>query len=458
MDNNFITSLLTQKVLPSPVECFAHPNKEVISKTIVAFLNGQGGWIVVGVDENHKPTDFNEKETLENIQYEVANNIAPLPLVYIQEVNFDGHTVILITVVKGSLPPYSYKGKYYISVGNSAVMPSPDQISQLLRTSFSVSSQWESVVNLLAGVRNLDQTLMNDIYSDALLEHKISESPDGLFRTLSELQLADSYEVKNGAVCLFGKNINSYLPQSRVRIQLMSRGKSSDSFDNTMILSGNIFTLLKETLHYFHNTLPQQSIFLGKHAKRRDDFIYPMEVLREAMGNALIHRDYSDSVGEITVFIFSNRVEISNPGKLPDKLVKGKNEVMSHISILRNPLMAEIFYIAGYMEKTGRGMELISRKMREIGKKLPEWTSSNNYTTLTIFNEPMKILINERIRTFIDSHSKDETFTKVEYIESFKEKPSKVTAQTDISKMIEMGLCEKIGNGPTTRYRIIDRY
>lgn len=413
---------------------------------------------MVGVDETHEATEFNEKESLASIQYEVANNIAPLPLVYIQEVDFKGHTVILITVVKGSLPPYSYKGKYYINIGDSVVAPSPDQISQLLRTSFSVSSQWESIANLLAGVNDLNQKLMNEIYTDALHEHKISENADGLFGTLSELQLADTYEVKNGAVCLFGKDNSRTLPQSRVRIQVMSKGKSSDNFDNTLILTGNIFSLLKDTLHYFKTTLPQQSIFIEGSAMRTDTLTYPMEVLREAIGNALIHRDYADSVGEITVFVFSNRIEISNPGKLPDKLVKGKNEVMSHISILRNPLMAEIFYIAGYMEKTGRGMELISRKMKELGKKLPEWTSSKSHTTLTIFNEPMKSLYNERIRVFIASHSRNEVFSKNQYIEFFEEKPSKVTAQTDISRMIDIGLCERIGKGPSTKYRIIDRF
>ncbi len=94
--------------------------------------------------------------------------------------------------------------------------------------------------------------------------------------------------------------------------------------------------------------------------------------------------------------------------------------------------MAEIFYIGGYMEKTGRGMELISRKMKELGKKLPEWTCVGDSATLTIYNEAVEALFNERIDAFIKSQNKDEVFTKQDYITFFEKQPSKVTAQTDI--------------------------
>lgn len=458
MDNNFIDLLLTQKALPSPVKCFGEPNIETISKAICAYLNAQGGWIIVGVDDNHNPTNINEVIVMEQIQCEVTNNIAPLPLVYIQKETYRKQGTILITVIKGSIPPYSFKGKYYIAIDDEVKIPSSDQISYLLRSSFSIKSTWESIVNLLANPNLFDRKLMEDVYQEGLLSHKLVESPDGLTATLSELKLIDSYEVKNGAVCLFGDNISQTLPQSRVRIQLMSKGKSAEKFDNTLILEGNIFVLLKEVMNYFKNILPRQSVFVENQAKREDNFLYPLDVLREAIGNSLIHRDYTDSIGEISIFIYSNKIEIRNPGRLPKDIVKGKSEVLPHGSVLRNPLMAEIFYIGGYMEKTGRGMELISRKMKELGKKLPEWTSSNEQTILTIYNEINKTSYNERIRSFMESHVSNVIFTKKEYIEFFDKKPSKITAQSDISKMMELGICEKIGKGPATKYKIIDRY
>lgn len=457
MQTSFLDTLLGAKILPLPVKYIGNADVEVIAETICALLNGQGGWIVVGIDDECDYVGLDYNKTKVEVQRELTNNIAPLPLVYLQEDTYKGNDVMLITVLKGSLPPYSYKGKYFIINGTDVLMPSPDQISVLMRNSFSIKSTWEVVVNLLATPNSLNTKLMDEVYQTGLASHRLAESPGGLSSTLSELQLIDSYEIKNGAVCLFGDNTNKTLPQSRVRIQLMTKGKTANSFDNTLILEGNILFLLKEVMDYFSQILPRQSIFIENSLMRVDEYLYPMDVLREAIGNSLIHRDYSGSVGEIGIFIFQDRIEITNPGSLPEDVIKGKREVIPHRSFLRNPLMAEIFYIAGYMEKTGRGMDLISQKMKQLGKKLPEWTSSNNSTTLKIFNKTANINYNERIEHFLQQRSLDDIFTKNEYMDSFDKKPSKITAQNDISVMLELGICKKIGNGPATKYKIINR-
>ena len=455
MDNSFIEMLLSQKHLPSPVECISLPNIEKISKSICALLNAQGGWVVIGIDDKYNCVGIENLGIEKDIQNEITNNIYPLPLVYVQKELYHGKTVILITVMKGSLTPYSYKNKYYIKRNDAVVTPSSDEISRLMRDSFAIKSSWESIANLYADKDSLDDNLMNKIYHQGISSGRLVESKNELYSILSELQLLDSYEVKNGTVALFSEDIKQYLPQCRVRIQLMSKGKTADKFDDNVTLEGNIFRLLNETISYLKERLPKQSFFLEGKTTRIDDYIYPLEVLDEAVSNALIHRDYSDSLDEVTIFIYSDKIEITNPGRLPENLVKGKNEVLPHGSILRNPLMAEMFYIAGEMEKTGRGMSLISSKMRELGKKLPEWTSSNNRTTLRIFSKSGKSTLNERIEHFLGAHSKDDVFSKAVYIEFFEKKPSKITAQSDIQSMLNLGICEKIGNGPSTKYRII---
>lgn len=446
--------LLLQKHLPSPVRCVSNCEIEKISEIICAFLNDKGGWIVVGIDDKGNYIGVNDDEINKELQLEITNHISPLPLVYIQKELYKDKSVILVTVVKGSLPPYSYKGRYYINREGLIIVPSPDEISCLMRDSFSVKSGWESIVSLNAERSDLDENLMNKVYNQGLSSSRLLKSNTGLLSTLSELNLVDSYQIKNGAIALFSKNTRKFIPQSRIRIQLMSKGKTANHFDDTVILEGNVFYLLKETIDYFKKRLPKQSFFIESETLRIDDYIYPIEVIDEAISNALIHRDYSDSFDEITIFIYSDKIEITNPGQLPDNLIKNKNVVLPHNSILRNPLMAEVFYIAGEMEKTGRGMPLISNKMKELGKKLPEWTISNNRTTLIIYNKLEKVVVNERVKMFLDSHSSNYIFTKSEYIDFFDKKPSKITAQNDIQSMLKSMLCEKIGNGPATKYKI----
>lgn len=454
MENSFVEILLLQKHLPSPVRCVSDCDIEKISEIICAFLNDKGGWIVVGIDDKGNYIGVKDDEINKELQLEITNHISPLPLVYIQKELYKDKSVILVTVVKGSLPPYSYKGRYYINREGLIIVPSPDEISCLMRDSFSVKSGWESIVNLNAEWSDLDENLMNKVYNQGLSSSRLLKSNTGLLSTLSELNLVDSYQIKNGAIALFSENTRKFIPQSRIRIQLMSKGKTANHFDDTVILEGNVFYLLKETIDYFKKRLPKQSFFIESETLRIDDYIYPIEVIDEAISNALIHRDYSDSFDEITIFIYSNKIEITNPGQLPDNLIKNKNVVLPHNSILRNPLMAEVFYIAGEMEKTGRGMPLISNKMKELGKKMPEWIISNNRTTLIIYNKLEKVVVNERVKTFLDSHSSNYIFTKSEYIDFFDKKPSKITAQNDIQSMLKSKLCEKIGNGPATKYKI----
>ena len=113
--------------------------------------------------------------------------------------------------------------------------------------------------------------------------------------------------------------------------------------------------------------------------------------------NALIHRDMSETSEEVLIFIYADRIEITNVGEMPDNMVKRKNIVLPHVSSLRNPLMAEVFHIAGKMEKTGRGLKLIHDQMDDLGRKLPEWESKDGRTKLTIYRSPMIQKDNSRV-------------------------------------------------------------
>ena len=452
MENSFIEILLSQKYLPTPIELMSEAKIEEISKTICGLLNTQGGWIIVGVDKSFNSIGVENSDIIRDIQYDITNNIVPLPLVYVQEDNYKGKLVILITVIKGTLSPYSYNNKYYVKRGDEIVNPMPDEISRLHRDSYK--SSWETTSNLYVDHNYLNKELMDVVYNNGISTNRLITSPNGLYSILSELQLLNSYEVKNGAVALFADNIRNYLPQCKIRIQLMSKGKEASVYDDTLIIENNIFYALDEVIKYFKERLPKQSIFLENNITRIDDYVYPLEVLDEAISNALIHRDYSDPFDEITIFIYPDKIEITNPGILPEKIIRSRNEVLPHGSILRNPIMAEIYYIAGRMEKTGRGLTLISNRMRDLGKKLPEWRCVNNHTTLTIYSRIGKLILNERIKKFLESCKIGDTFSKTEYIEYFEKQPSKITAQNDISSMLNFGICSKLGNGPSTKYVI----
>lgn len=450
-NSNFIKALINQSHLPLPLVFFKGLNTENLSKQICAFLNGDGGWIILGI--NDKGVCVGTESGLANkIQSSIVENINPLPLVYVQTENEDGKTIVLITVLKGSLPPYSYKGRFYVQVRDGVVQPSHDETAMLLRDSKNVRTSWEADACVIADEFSMDKVLMQKVYDDGTEIGRLRNSDNGLLDVLSELRLMNVMSISNGAVALFAKDTRRLLPQCRVRIQLMLGGKAAESYDDTQITEGNIFKCLDSVIDYFKDRLPFVSMFSSSKSHRDDMLIYPIDVIDEAVCNALIHRDYTDRMDEVTIFIYKDRLEITNSGEMPSDIMISKNKFKQHGSVLRNPLMAEVFFIAGKMEKTGRGLQLISDKMKELGVKLPEWKCENGKTCLTIFKTTIKKAIPERALKFLSSHRKGDNFSKRDYMQTLDKTISETSAKNDLSAMVDMGVVEQVGRGPSTKY------
>ena len=451
MKNSFIRALASQRHLPLPLVFSEGQNIEELLKQICAFLNAEGGWIIVGI--NNKGECVGTRLGLaDEMQSSVVANINPLPLVYVQTEDEEEKTIVLITVLKGSLPPYSYKGRYYVQVGDIVTQPTPDQTAMLLRDSRSVRTTWEADNCVMADEYCLDGNLMQQVFDAGTAIGRLRSSENGLLDILSELKLMSVMNVSNGAVALFAKDTRRLLPQCRIRIQLMLSGKAADNYDDTQIIEGNIFTCLESVINYFKDRLPFVSQFSSSKSQRDDMLIYPIEVIDEAVSNALIHRDYTDRMDEVTIFIYKDRLEITNSGEMPSDIMISRSKFKQHGSVLRNPLMAEIFYIAGKMEKTGRGLQLISGKMKELGVKLPEWKSENGKTCLTVFKTTSKITLPERAAKFLSAHRKMDGFTKRDYIKSFDKPISETSAKNDLKAMVDLGVIEQTGKGPSTSY------
>ncbi len=449
MENSFIYSLIQQNHLPLPLIFLSKYNADITGKMICALLNEKGGWIILGIDEEKNIYGLNNEKTT-SIQEEI-NHITPLPLVYLQSETIERKNIVLITVSPGVLPPYTYKGHYYLRTNNDAVLPNTDKMATLIRDSTNVQLSWEGDQCLTAEDECFDNNLMHEVYQTGLNSKRLIPYEEGLKGLLSELRLLTVMSITNGAVALFSTHTQRLLPQCRIRIQLMLNGKTANEYNDTFYIEGNLFYCLHQTLSYFQNRLPVVSKFSTNTVIRNDMLLYPIEVLDEAITNALIHRDYTNRCDEITIFIYNDKLEITNPGEMPKNIIKSNTKILPHNSILRNPLMAEIFYIAGRMEKTGRGLILISNKMKELGRKPPEWQVSNGRTTLTIYLKKNQKQINLRITNFLNSY-KSISFTRHDYqvINNISDK----SAKNDISIMLDEGWIIRRGTGPSTIYEL----
>ena len=452
--HTFIDTLLDQKPGSINLTRFTTYDADQVLQTVCAYLNNNGGWIIVSTGQASFSFSAETQRIITELQEAVTLTIRPLPLVYIHEEYYQDAPVVLLTVMKGGLPPYTYKSRYYIEKDGKVIAPGKDDINLLLRTK-SLVSTWELSTHLTAEWEDLDDTLMLNVLEKGLNKGRIDKSCDTPEKLLGGLNLKDVSYIKNGAVALFASNVSLLLQQCKLRIQVMLEGKGADSYQDVCLLEGNLFLLSQKVHDYFVNRLPMVSTFQKEQWDRSDQYVYPMDVVDEAVTNALIHRDFSNVSGEVLINIYTDRMEIINPGEMPDDIVKKKNIILPHISTPRNPLMAEIFYMGDKMEKTGRGMKLIHDKMKELNRRLPEWESKNGYTQLTLFRSVYAAKLNYRAKQFVDTLKVGDAFTKKDYLTYWNFTISEATAKNDLAQLVDKGVSKKEGSGPSTNYIVL---
>lgn len=446
---SFITKLLKQEDVN--IEFKSKFELRSIIETICAFLNTDGGWILIGYSSKKViGISGNIKELISELEESVLNNISPQALVYISEEYYQEKELILINVLKGSRQPYSLDGNYYIRRASSTISAKTDDISLLLRTSKTHTSTWEKINVTNASLNDLKKQEIEKTITEANLKGKGKNLPNTIDGFLAYFQMMDFSFISNGAMLLFGKEPVKYIPQCRIRITVMPYGKTGDTYSDTLIIEENLFVSYERTIDYFNKILPLINDFDPESGHRGTMPKYPNLALREAIINAIVHRDYADFSGDITINIYRDNVEIINSGEIPSNIIKD-NKINPHHSVLRNPTIAHMFYLRGNMEKIGRGLSLIKKQFNDEGYKTPEWTSENGYTTLRLYTVSEKL--NDRQFKYLVQLKKGSTFIKQDYADYFSSEISEKTARNDISVLVRSKYLMVEGKGPSTKYK-----
>ena len=216
------------------------------------------------------------------------------------------------------------------------------------------------------------------------LPHLDPESPE---QTLQNLDLLSDGRLKNAGVLLFGKRPQRLFPQAQVRIGIFRGTEILDSHDCT----GTLWEQLEGAMERFRQVLKVRFDVQVKEPsleglQRREVWEYPLEALREALINALIHRDYTVPA-DVQIKIHEDRLEIWNAGELPPPL-KPEDLRGPHRSVLRNPLLAQAFYFAGLIERWGTGTTRIIELCRRQGLPEPEFQNQQGGFLVIFAKDP----------------------------------------------------------------------
>ncbi len=346
-------------------------------ETLSAFANTQGGKLIIGInDKNEIIGAKNAKELLENLPNKIIHKLNITPEIHLRTKE---RKEIIEIVIKPSNFPVSYNGKFYTRSGSTTQQLNGQELMNFLLDKSGQS--WDEVIEPKATSEDIDQKAIENFIQLAKDKIPSIETESSWINILKKLKLIESDKLKRAAILLFGKNPQDFYIQAVTRI-----GKFRTPADvvSTDIVEGNLFDQLQKTLEllrtkYLISKIEYEDIH------RREILEYPYEALREAIINALIHRDYLGK-SLIQIRIYDDKLVIMNEGKLPPDIPVEKLKT-DHISKPRNPFLASVFYYAGFIETWGRGTIKIIDECKKQGLPEPDFENDSGVMKVTIYKD-----------------------------------------------------------------------
>ena len=362
--------------------------KDDYLKWICGFANSQGGTLYIGVDDNGKVIGLtNEKKLLEDLPNKIASGLGIITEINSRRKN--GLDYIEINVSK-SIPPISYHGEFYVRSGATNQKLTGTALIDFISKKTGV--HWEDGIAEGITVDDLDEESFKIFRKEALLQKRMSEADLNVSNRelLEKLNLVVGEKLKRTAVLLFHKNPSVIQMGSHVQVGLFS---NADVLYHDMLEGSLISTAYKIVDLIYWKYLKAKISF--QHDRRVETYPFARIAVREAIFNAIVHNCYMYGA-PIQIRIQKDEMIISNTCILPEGWSLN-TLTKSHTSIPYNPVMANVFYRAGFIEHWGRGIEKIFSACREIGAEPPEYELIGNILRLHLKALPSAIIEEDKI-------------------------------------------------------------
>ena len=400
-----------------------------IIKSAIAFANTAGGVIVIGVRDKTREI-IGVQDALkdeERITNALAQSIIPMLIPDIEIVTYIDRQLILVRIPHAAGPYYLASAGLdegtYIRLG-ATTRKADAATLQTLRL-FSEQLSFDELPFLKGDSSSLDWDKMK-VYFEAAGKDFNKHKAANIGIMASKME---NHFPSNGGMILFGLNRLKYFPDAIIRCARFAgidRVTISDQIDIDADLPASIDIALN---FIARNTRMAIEIGRIQHTKIPQ---YPPQALREALINAVIHADYAMGGMTITVAIFDDRIEISNPGSLPLGLTMER--ALSGSSRLRNKIIGRVFKELKIIEQWGSGLKKIIELCQKAGLPKPSFEERNIEFRVTIYSVKIsKVVLEPWQKIIIDYLKKKETILAKEATNLWK-----VTTRTTSSRLKEL--------------------
>ncbi len=438
----------------SKVEFKERCDQEAI-ETAAAFANTNGGAILIGVSDYRVITGITiGKETLRDVANRISQAIEPRVIMEVEPVEIEGKSVLSVQITESQIKPVSVKGICYKRVGNSNRVMSPQEIAQMHLK--SVGQTWDQLSVVSAKNHDIDEQKIQWYLTRREANCNVAQPqnmtvPD-LLRNIN--CISEEETPTHAGILFFGKHPQKFFQNAQLRVVRFKGTSVTHPVIDRLDCSGTLWEIVNNAEEFIRRNIRLLSLRGSKSFQRDDKFEYPLEALREAIINGLIHRNYQEPA-DVRVFIFDNRIEIINPGSFPE-------DVRPHKPIHRpvNPILSQLMYDVGFVERYGSGIKMMQRLCKESENKEPRY-ELYPLETKVIFDSPIQdttVLeiddiseqLNDRQKNALFHAEKNGQIATKEYVEI--NRVSRGIAYVELRDLTDKGLLTVIGKGRGTKY------
>jgi len=274
---------------------------------------------------------------------------------------------------------------------------------------------------------------------------------------LNQLVLMDGTQIMNAALMLFGTEPQRFCPNAVIKCSHYFGTEVTRPIPSHQVFEGTLFQQIDKAVDFILSRVDRTISDRQEGPAAQIHMEIPNEAITEIIVNAVVHRDY-DSSGSVQIALFADRIEVINPGRLPEQL-NISDLFKRHISIPVNPFLARPFFLAGYINQLGYGTQNVVKWCRKAHLPEPVFEQLNEQFSVTIWRNWLtdqrleKFDLNNRQRSAISHLKAHRSITNSEYQDLFT--VAKRTASQDLKHLVSLSLIEKVGTtGKGVFYRI----
>jgi ATP-dependent DNA helicase RecG len=367
-----------------------------LAKLLVGFANFAGGAVLIGVDDDGVVVGTTRSDLEAWVMQVCRDKVRPeiIPSFHVIRDVTPGRDIAIVAVEPGYAVHHSWHDDhrtYFIRVGSLTREASTEELERLMQQRGSLRIEMRPLSG--TGLAHLDRRRLREYFS-RVRQQEVPDDDDneGWVTLLRNTELMEGDRATMAGVLLFGRQVNRFLPQAGITAaSYPGRDKDYDATRST--LRGPLVSLhsahgleeagvVAQALSFVRAAAPPTTTLID--GQRVERAIYPEDSVRELVVNAVIHRDYSLSGTDIELAIYSDRLEVTSPGILPNGITPDR--MRAGCRVARNQLLKDVMRDYGYLESVGMGIpRKVMRVMQLHNGTVPTLVAGHERFTVTLF-------------------------------------------------------------------------